>query len=249
MMPDIDPMMPDIDLREERKKKRARAGICVIAGPMTVLMLIQPGWKWVPVMGVIAITAICAIAVSGDLPGGRRGSSGLSGHDRDDDGGPAGVAARMMPDIEPREERVKKRARAGICIAMGAMTVLLLIRPGWTWVTPAGVIAFSVISAIARTGELPGGRGRGSGVSGHGRDDDGGPAGEAAHRWHMLVMVSRLMPRPAGRRLLAEAESLLSEIAPARRGAAIRSYLLSAPRLVVMMWAREVQRRARLGPN
>jgi hypothetical protein len=28
----------------------------------------------------------------------------------------------------------------------------------------------------------------------------------------------------------------------ARRGAAIRSYLLSAPRLVVMIWAREVQR-------
>jgi hypothetical protein len=54
----------------------------------------------------------------------------------------------------------------------------------------------------------------------------------------MLVMVSRLMPGPAGRRWLAEAESLLSEIAPDRRGSAIRSYLLSAPRLAVMMWAR-----------
>jgi hypothetical protein len=71
----------------------------------------------------------------------------------------------------------------------------------------------------------------------------------AAHRWHTLVMVSRLMPRSAGCRWLAEAESLLSEIAAARRGGAIRSYLLSAPRLVVMMWAREVLRRAQLGPR
>jgi hypothetical protein len=34
------------------------------------------------------------------------------------------------------------------------------------------------------------------------------------------------------------------------RGAAIRSYLLSAPGLAVTMWAHEVQRRrARLGPR
>jgi hypothetical protein len=106
----------------------------------------------------------------------------------------------MMPGIDPRKERVKKRARIGICITMGAMTVLLLTRPGWTWVTPVFVIAFSVISPIAKTGNLPGGRGRGgrgrgSGLTGHGRDDDG-PAGAAAHRWHVLVMVSRLMPAP-----------------------------------------------------
>jgi hypothetical protein len=63
----------------------------------------------------------------------------------------------------------------------------------------------------------------------------------------MLALVSRLMPRPAGRRWLAEAESLLSEIAPDRRGAAIRSYLLCAPQLVVMVWAREVLHRAQLG--
>jgi len=155
----------------------------------------------------------------------------------------------MMPGIDPRKERVKQWARVGICIAMGAVTVLVIIQPGWTWVTPAFVIAVSVLSTIARTGGLPGGRGRrsgrGSGLSGRGRDDDDGPA--AAHRWRMLVMVSRLMPGPAGRRWLAEAESLLSEIAPVRRGAAIRSYLLSAAGLAVMMWAREVQRRARPG--
>ncbi|HEX3962901.1 MAG TPA: hypothetical protein VHZ03_40755 [Trebonia sp.] len=157
----------------------------------------------------------------------------------------------MMPDINPRKERVKQQARVGICITMGAMVVLLLLRPGWTWVPVAFVIAVSVISPIASTGDLPGGRGRGSGssLSGRGRDDDGGPAGPAAHRWRLLVTLSRLMPRSAGQRWLTEAESLLSEITPARRGAAIRSYLLSAPGLVVMLWAREVQRRARLGPR
>src|ERR1700733_7214565 len=158
----------------------------------------------------------------------------------------------MTPDIDPRKERVKQRARVGICIAMGAMVVLLLLRPGWTWVPVAFVIAVSVISPIGSTGDLPGGRrrggsGTGSGLRGHGRDDDGGPVGGAAHRWRMLVMLSRLMPRSAGQRWLTEAESLLSEITAARREAAIRSYLLSAPGLVVMMWAREVQRRARLG--
>jgi hypothetical protein len=160
----------------------------------------------------------------------------------------------MMPDVNPRKERVKQQARVGLCVAMGAMTVLLLIQAGWTWVPVAFVIAVSVISPIARTGDLPGGRRRGgsgssSGLSGHGRDDHGGPVSEAAHRWRMLVMLSGLMPLSAGQRWLTEAESLLSEITAARRGAAIRSYLLSAPGLVVMMWAREVQRRARLGPR
>jgi hypothetical protein len=157
----------------------------------------------------------------------------------------------LMPGSDPRKERVRRRARVGICIAMGAVTVLVIIRPGWMWVTPAFVVAVSVLSAIAGAGGLPGGRGRrggrDGGLSGRGRDDDDGPDGAAAHRWRMLVMASRLMPGPAGRRWLAEAESLLSEIAPIRRGAAIRSYLLSAAGLAVMMWAREVQRRARLG--
>ena len=57
------------------------------------------------------------------------------------------------------------------------------------------------------------------------------------------------MPRSAGRRWLAEAESLLAEVADAQRGAAVRSYLRSAPRLAVMMWARQVLRRLLLGPR
>jgi hypothetical protein len=37
------------------------------------------------------------------------------------------------------------------------------------------------------------------------------------------------MPAAAGRRWLTEAESLLTEVTVARRGAAVRSYLLSTP--------------------
>jgi hypothetical protein len=65
-----------------------------------------------------------------------------------------------------------------------------------------------------------------------------------APRWPALRAVSRLMPRDAGRRWLAEAESLLFEAPAARRRTVVRSYLRSAPRLVVMMWAAELSRRA-----
>ena len=58
-----------------------------------------------------------------------------------------------------------------------------------------------------------------------------------------LRAVARLMPRAAGRRWLAEAESLLFEMSAARRGRAIRSYLCSAPRLAGMMWARRLRGR------
>ena len=63
----------------------------------------------------------------------------------------------MMPGTDPRKERVKRRARACLCIAMGAMLALVLTRPGWTWVPAAFVIAVSVISPIAAAGGLPGG--------------------------------------------------------------------------------------------
>jgi hypothetical protein len=62
-------------------------------------------------------------------------------------------------------------------------------------------------------------------------------------------MVSRMMPRPAGRRWLAEAESVLWEIVVAQRAAAVRSYLLSGPRVAVAMWAFEGLRRVRPGPR
>jgi hypothetical protein len=160
----------------------------------------------------------------------------------------------MMPGID-REERRKKRVPVIGFVIFGTGVVTALCQrfePGWQWV-PLAVGAVAV-TAVGVSIDLPAGRGKssrrkGSGLGGHGRDDDDGPAGAVARQWRMLAMVSRLMPRSAGCRWLAEAESLLSEIAPARRGAAARSYLLSAPRLAVMMWAREVLRRARPGPR
>jgi hypothetical protein len=154
-------------------------------------------------------------------------------------------------DIDPRAEKRPAR-RYYRLTAGGAVQASAALegarRPEGTALRrlAGGLAAIAAIAVAGLAG--PGGRGRGSGLRGRGRDDDG-PAGAAAHRWRMLVMVSRLMPRPAGCRWLAEAESVLAEIAAARRGAAIRSYLLSAPRLVVMMWAREVLRRARPGPR
>jgi hypothetical protein len=160
----------------------------------------------------------------------------------------------MMPDID-REERRKKQAPVIGFILFGTLVISVLFQrfaPGWQWVPFA--VGTAAVTAVGVSIDLPGGRRkgsrrRGSGLAGRGRDDDDGPADPAAHRWRTLAMVSRLMPRPAGRRWLAEAESLLSEITAVRRGAAIRSYLLSAPWLIVMMWAREAQRRARLGPR
>jgi hypothetical protein len=151
--------------------------------------------------------------------------------------------------------RVKRLARAGSTIALWAMTPLVLWAGSeWVWVAIGCAVALAVAGAVAAILELPPERrGRGSGrkgnnLSGRGRDDDG-PADEAVHRWRTLAVVSRLMPASAGRRWRAEAESLLAEVTPAQRGAALRSYLLSAPRLAVMMWAWQVVRRLRPGPR
>jgi len=157
----------------------------------------------------------------------------------------------MMPDIG-REARRKKRVPVIGLILFGTLVVAALLQafqPGWQWVSFAvGVPAITAVGVSIDSPRRHGrsSRRRGSGLSGHSRDDDG-PA--ATGRWRVLAIVSRLMPRAAGRRWLAEAESLLPDIAPARRGAAIRSYLLSAPRLVVIMWAHQAQRRRRPGPR
>jgi hypothetical protein len=214
-------MTPGLRLREERRKKRARVGAFIaLSVVVAATVLLQPGYQWVSF--TVGVCGAIAVAASGDLPGGR----GRQG---------------------PGEERRKKRARAGGFIGSGTIIVSGLFQPGWQWVPFA--VGVSAAVAVTASGGLPGVRRRGSGLSGRGRDDDDGPVGVAAHRWHMLAVVSRLMPRPAGRRWLAEAESLLSEITAVRRGAAVRSYLLSAPRLAAMMWAREARRRARPGPR
>lgn len=209
--------------RGERRKKHARVGgFIVLSAVVAVTALLRPGYQWVSL--TVGVCGAVAVAFGGDLPGDR--------------GRPGPYGQRRM-----------KRARASGFIACGTIIVSGLFQPDWQWMPFA--VSVPVVAAVVSVGDLRGGgrrgHGRGSGLSRDGRDD-GGPAG-AAHRWPTLAMVSRLMPGPAGRRWLAEAESLLSEIAPAGRGTAIRSYLLSAPGLVVMMWAREGRRRARLGPR
>jgi hypothetical protein len=169
----------------------------------------------------------------------------------------------MMPGIDSPEDPSpldpgKKRAQR----AIGASAVLLVLATAligshfdwWQWVACGYVTVMTgaAVIFVQRNGFRPRDRdrerGTGSGFHWRGRDDDR-PAGVSVSRWRMLLMVSRMMPPSAGRRWLAEAESLLSEIEAARRGAAIRSYLLSAPLLVATMWAREVQQLVRLGPR
>jgi hypothetical protein len=155
------------------------------------------------------------------------------------------------PGPGPRLSAGKRRALIAApaigSLASAVSSVLMTRHPAGFQYLAVGLIAvgYATFGYVA----WPRDGGRGGGLSGRGRVDDHGPVGRPAARWRALCLVSRLMPRSAGRRWLAEADSLLSEMAAARRGAAIRSYLLSAPRLVMIMWAREVSRRARLGPR
>ena len=164
-----------------------------------------------------------------------------------------------------RLERVERLAGFGVWVPSGVAFYLASTRTDWTFVPSGCLMALAVVAVTAHIQrrlagqrlDLGEGSGRsghgqddgGSGVGGQGRDDDAGPAAEAVYRRRTLAVVSRLMPGSAGRRWLAEAESLLAEVAATRRGASVRSYLRSAPRLAVTMWAREVVRRARLGPR
>jgi hypothetical protein len=161
----------------------------------------------------------------------------------------------MISSVARRMGQVKKLARAGVWIASGAVWALVYVSPGWTWVALASLAALGALSVAAAVAELKAGgrwrgiRRKGGGLGGRGRDDGDGPVGPAVRGWRTLAVVARLMPASAGRRWLAEAQSLLAEVTATRRGAAVRSYLLSAPRLAVMMWARQVLRRARHGPR
>ena len=169
----------------------------------------------------------------------------------------------MMPDIDPRTDAKKKRAGigTGILVVAGTADAIvagsgfgpsLSVREIVMAVVLAVTTAFIVVPSGYRfRGHGPAGvrgGGNGSGLGWRTREADEA-AGGPAHRWRGLVVVSRVMPPTASRRWLAEAESVLSEIEAPRRGQAIRSYLRSAPRLAVMMWIREVLRRARLGPR
>jgi hypothetical protein len=235
-------MTPRAGTRMRRVKKLALAGALIATAATFALLTVSAGWVWVAAGCTEALALLVVIADAAE----RSAAVG-------DDAAPSRAGTRMR--------RVKNLARVGMWIASAAVFALLSVSTGWLQVAAWSATALAVLSIIAEVaeriaavaelkadGRRGGWRGKGSGLSGRGRDDVG-PAGEAVHRWRMLAVVSRLMPASAGRRWLAEAESLLAEAAAARRGAAVRSYLLSAPRLAVTMWAREVLRRARLGPR
>jgi hypothetical protein len=121
----------------------------------------------------------------------------------------------MMPGIGPRHDAGRKRTLTAAFAGGGATMAYVVVAASrfsdWEWVPLAVGLIIIIVIAVTGLAGRRGGRGRGGGLRGHGRDDGDRPA--------------------------------------ARRGAAIRSYLLSAPRLVVMTWAREVLRRARLGQH
>ena len=161
----------------------------------------------------------------------------------------------MMPAIDPRYDARRKRARVAIFINAGAIVASTALGgtrfSGWLWAPwvlgLTLIIVFTAISMNSRGG--PRGRRGIGGLSGRDRAAGDQFDGPVAHRWHALVMVSRMMPGPAGRRWLAEAQSVLWEIAAAQRARAVRSYLLSGPLVAAVMWAYEGLRRVRPGPR
>src|SRR5256885_1304489 len=74
------------------------------------------------------------------------------------------------------------------------------------------------------------------GLGDGGRGGVGGGAGGVClvGGWPLLCLLARLMPGAAGGRWLGEAESFLFEVAVERRAAAVRSFVVSAPRVIVV---------------
>jgi hypothetical protein len=161
----------------------------------------------------------------------------------------------MMPAIDPRYDARRKRARVAMFINAGAIVASTALGgtrfSGWRWapwvIGVTLIIVFTAISMNSRSG--PRGRRGISGLSGRDRAVGDQFDAPVTHRWHGLVMVSRMMPGPAGRRWLAEAQSVLWEIAAVQRARAVRSYLLSGPLVAALMWAYEGLRRMRPGPR
>jgi len=159
----------------------------------------------------------------------------------------------MMPAIDPRYDARRKRARVAVFITAGAITASSALDgtrfSGWRWAP--WVLGLTLIIVLTAISMNPGGGPRGrrgmSGLSGRDRAAGDRFDGLVAYRWHGLVIVSRMMPGPAGRRWLAEAESVLWEIAADQQATAVRSYLLSGPRMAAVMWAYAGLRRVRPG--
>jgi hypothetical protein len=161
-----------------------------------------------------------------------------------------------LPEFPVRSRQKKVGLICGVLTSFGLATCVVLTSP------PLHVSAFLALACVAignaavvyvawpaadgfPLGERRKGGGRGSGPAGRGLASDAGQAPAAAGRQPVLRAVSRLMPTAPGRRWLAEVEGVLFETASGQRGQAVRSYLRSAPRLVVLMWVSELSWRAR----
>ena len=162
----------------------------------------------------------------------------------------------MLPDAPISARRRRTGLLSGTMISCGIAVGALLTGPHPNLLpflalasVVIGNVAVVVVASPATDGFLVGvrrersHRGRSGGSPGIGLDTSAGPAPAMTGRQPVLRAVTRLMPAEPGRRWLAEAESLLFEMPAGRRGPAIRSYLYSAPRLVIAMWARRLRSR------
>lgn len=163
----------------------------------------------------------------------------------------------MLPDAPLGARRRRMTLLSGTMISCGIAAGALLTGPHpnlLSFLALASVVIGNVAVVVfawpATDGFLVGvrrersHRGRNGGSPGLGLDASAGPAPAMTGRQPVLRAVARLMPAEAGRRWLAEAESLLFELPAGRGGQAIRSYLRSAPRLLVLMWARRLTSRS-----
>jgi hypothetical protein len=155
------------------------------------------------------------------------------------------------PPFSPRQKKVILVTLPTASCCFGAIDLLLGAGVNaLTLLALAGMVTMSAGFAIIG---WPAGDGlpvrvrdrRDGGSLGRGLDRDAGRAPRQVGERPVWRAVARLMPPAAGRRWLAEMDSLLFEITAEQRRNAVHSYLLSVPRLLVMTWASELSRRAR----
>jgi hypothetical protein len=162
----------------------------------------------------------------------------------------------MLPDSPVPARRKKALLILGALTSCGIGVFSLLAGPpthapailalAFVVVANAGIVYYAWPATdgflLRARGERKRGTGRG-GSSALGLDHTAGQAPAPTPGRPVLRAAARLMPRAAGRRWLAEAESLLFEMPARQRGKAVRSYLRSAPRLALMMWAHRLRSR------